>query len=177
MPVSASFRTIVVVALAAAGAVSAHGQAAAEYGAMTANSAGATAAVKVPFPNITLPGSTSNAPAAPPTTSTYLPAGAAEAAAEANRQYLQDHSGPDAAQISVHSVPDHAHVYVDTRFVGDASLNLKLAPGRHQVVVRAANMQESTLDLDLKAKQTQSIEVPMKSRYQNQVAIHWPSQK
>jgi len=32
-------------------------------------------------------------------------------------------------------------------------------------------------DFDLTAKQTQAIDLAMKSSYQNQVIIHWPSQK
>lgn len=170
-------RTILIVAVATVGAATVNAQASAEYGAVTSNSSGAAVALKPLFPKIVLPDGTSNAPAGTPSSPTYLTSGAADAAAKTNRQYLQDHSGTDAAQISLHSVPDHAHVWVDERFVGDTSMELKLAPGHHRVIVRAANMQDSSLDLNLAAKQTQTIEVPMKSRYQNQVTIHWPSQK
>jgi hypothetical protein len=38
-------------------------------------------------------------------------------------------------------------------------------------------MQQVTRDFDLTAKQAQAIDLPMKSSYQNQVIIQWPSQK
>jgi hypothetical protein len=39
-------------------------------------------------------------------------------------------------------------------------------------------MQESMREFDLAAKQTQSIDLPLKSAYQGQVNIHWsPQQK
>jgi hypothetical protein len=54
---------------------------------------------------------------------------------------------------------------------------MKVAPGHPQVLVRAPNMHEAVQEFDLAAKQAQSIDVPLKSSYQNQVILHWPSQK
>ena len=156
------------------GSVAMHGQAAAEYGMATANSAGITTALKPPVPNMGLPETTSNAG---PGAAAGVPGGTAESAAQTNRQSFQSHSGPNAAQVAVHTVPDHAQAWIDGKYLGPTPLDLKLAPGHHQVLVRAPNMHESVRELDLTAKQTQSIDLPMKSSYQNQVVIHWPSQK
>ena len=159
------------------GSVAMHGQAAAEYGMATANSAGITTALKPPVPNMGLPETKSNAGSGAASSSGGVPGGTAESAAKTNRQFFQSHSGPDAAQIAVHTVPDHAQAWIDGKYLGPTPLDLKLAPGHHQVLVRAPNMHESVRELDLTAKQTQSIDLPMKSSYQNQVVIHWPSQK
>ena len=156
------------------GAVAMHGQAAAEYGLAMGNSAGITTALKPPVPNLGLPETTSNAG---PGAAAGVPGGTAESAAKTNRQFFQSHSGPDAAQIAVHTVPDNAQAWIDGKFVGPTPLDLKLAPGHHQVLVRAPNMHEAVREFDLAAKQTQSIDLPLKSSYQNQVVIHWPSQK
>ncbi len=79
--------------------------------------------------------------------------------------------------VAVRTTPDHASAWIDGKFVGPAPLDLKLAPGHHQVLVRAPNMQQSVREFDVTAKQPQSVEVSLKSAYQNQVAIHWPAQK
>jgi hypothetical protein len=149
-----------------------------EYGVMTGTAAGAAASAKplIPMPNFGIPGSpSSNTPAV------SGPAGAAsmtpEAAAKANLQFFQAHAGPTSAEIAVHTAPDHASTWIDGKFVGPAPLTLKLAPGHHQILVRAISMREYTQEFDLAAKQTQSFEVALKAAVQNQVVIHWPAQK
>lgn len=160
-----------------------HAQAAVEYGVMTGNAAAATAGgsrTLIPFPNIALPGAGSNSgsAAAPASGPAGVPNGTAETAAKANLEFFQSHAGPDAASIAVHTVPDHASVWIDGKFLGTAPLlALKLAPGHHQILVRAPNMQESTRPFDLTAKQSQSLDFALKSSYQNQVTIHWNQQK
>ncbi len=165
-----------VIALMGAGAMRAQGIV--EYGAMTANSAGAAASARplIPMPNFGIPGSPASS-AAPASGPAGVPVGTAEAAAKTNLEFFQTHSGPSAAQIAVHTVPDHASAWIDGKFVGPAPLNLKLAPGHHQLLVRAPNMHESMQEFDLAAKQTQSIDIALKSAYQNQVVIHWAPQK
>jgi hypothetical protein len=159
------------------GAVAMHAQSAVEYGIMTGNSAGVTTALKPPVPNMGLPESTSGTGPGAASSSAGVSGGTAESAAKTNRQFFQSHSGANAAQIAVHTVPDHAQAWIDGKFVGPTPLDMKLAPGHHQVLVRAPNMHESEREFDLAAKQTQSIDLPLKSSYQNQVVIHWPSQK
>ncbi|HXP81290.1 MAG TPA: PEGA domain-containing protein [Verrucomicrobiae bacterium] len=168
---------VVLFILIFAGALAMHAQAVAEYGAAMGNSAGVTAAVKPPAPNLGLPETAANAGSGAALNSPGVPGGNAESAAQTNKQFFQSQSGPNAAQVAVHTVPDHAQAWIDGKFVGPTPLDLKLAPGHHQVLVRAPNMQEVVRDFDLTAKQTQAIDLAMKSSYQNQVIIHWPSQK
>jgi|ERR1019366_586894 hypothetical protein len=160
------------------GSLAMHGQSAAEYGIMTSNSgAAATASAKSTFPKITLPGSPSSAAPSAPSSSASAPVVTPEAAAKTNRQFFQEHSGPNAAQVSLHSVPDHAQAWIDGKFVGPTPLDLKLAPGHHRTLVRAPNMQDSVREFDVTAKQTQAMDFPLKPGYQSQVTIQWPSQK
>ena len=165
--------------LTLSGAALMYGQSAAEYAVMSGNLGGGAASGKplVPFPNITTPGNSASAGTAPASGATGAPGSTPEDAAKANRQFFQTHSGADAAQIAVHTVPDHAQAWIDGRFVGPTPLDLKLAPGHHRLLVRAPNMQESVQDFDLAAKQAQSIDLPLKASSQNQVIVHWPSQK
>jgi hypothetical protein len=168
---------VALIVLIFAGAVAMHGQAVLEYGTAVGSSASVTATVKPPVPNLGLPETSPNAGSGAALNSPGVPGENAESAALTNRQFFQSHSGPNAAQVAVHTVPDHAQAWIDGKFVGPTPLDLKLAPGHHQVVVRAPNMQQVTRDFDLTAKQAQAIDLPMKSSYQNQVIIQWPSQK
>ena len=183
MPLRALRYSVSLLAFLVLGTASLHAQAAVEYGIMTGNAAAATAGgsrAMIPFPNITLPGAGSNSgsSAAPASGPAGVPNGTAEAAAKANLQFFQSHAGPDAASVAVHTVPDHASVWIDGRFLGPAPvLALKLAPGHHQIIVRSPNMQESTREFDLTAKQSQSLDFALKSSYRNQVTIHWQQQK
>jgi hypothetical protein len=160
------------------GTASMRAQGIVEYGVITGTAAGAAASAKplIPMPNLGLPGNPS--PAAPAVSGA---AGSAamtpEAAAKANLQFFQAHAGPSPAEIVVRTVPDHASTWIDGKFVGPAPLILKVAPGHHQILVRAVAMHEYTQEFDLVAKQTQSIEVALKTSVQNQVVIQWPSQK
>jgi hypothetical protein len=102
-----------------------------------------------------------------------------ESIAKANLEYFQTLDDPDAAKVTVRTVPEHADAWIDGKFVGPAPLALKLAPGLHQVLVRAPNMRDSEQELNLTAKQTQSVDIPLKANPQNRqvVAIHWPAPK
>ena len=165
--------------LAFLGTSALHAQGAAEYGLATATtgSAGSSGKALVPFPNITLPGSGSSSATGPAPASSGVPGGTAESAAKGNMQFFQSHAGASAASVSIHTAPDHASVWIDGRFLGPAPVSLKLAPGHHQALVRAPNMQESTRPFDVDAKQALPLEFALKSSYQNQVVLHWPSQK
>jgi hypothetical protein len=161
-----------------AGSAAIAGQSGVEYGTvMSSNSVGVAASVKPPMPRTGLPDSLSSAGPSATSSSTFLPAGTAEAAAKTNRQFFQDHSGPDAAQVSLHTVPDHAEAWIDGKFVGITPLELKLAPGHHRVLVHLPNMQEFVREFDLASKQTQPIDLTLKSLYQSQVNIRRPPQK
>jgi PEGA domain len=164
------------------GTASVHAQGIVEYGVITGTAAGAAASAKplIPFPNLGNPGNPAAPAPAPGPAVTGAPGAASmtpEAAAKANLQFFQAHAGPTAAEIAVRTVPDHASTWVDGRFVGSAPVTLKLAPGHHQILVRALAMREYTQEFDLAAKQSQPINVALKSSVQNQVVIHWPAQK
>jgi hypothetical protein len=170
-----------VVVLSLLGTSVLHGQAAVEYGVMTGSSATAAASSRgIPFPNVAGALSTGSSPSAAPAPGSGpagVPSGTAEAAAKTNLDFFQSHAGPNAGTVAVHTSPDKANVWVDGKFLGPAALNLKLAPGHHQLLVRAPNMHEYLQEFDVTAKQAQSFEVAMKSAYQSQVVVHWPAQK
>jgi PEGA domain len=159
------------------GASALRGQSVVEYGTATSNTAGTASSVKPLKPQMGHrdsgwkpdPVPTSNYPSAP--------AISAEEAAKTNRQFFQDHSGPDAAQISLHTEPDHARVWIDYKLVGSTPLDLKLAPGHHRISVFAPYTQESVREVELAAKQKQHIDFSLKPEYQSQVTIHWTPQK
>ena len=132
----------------------------------------------VPFPKVTLPGDGgSSSGAGPALTSAGLPTAAPDVIAKENLQFFQSHAGADAAAVTVRSAPDHASVWIDGKYVGPAPVNVNLAPGHHQGLVRAPNMQESMQGFDVAAKQAQSLDFALKPSFQNQVMIQWPSQK
>jgi len=157
----------------------AHGQAAAEYGAMTAKMGAATAAAaKVPLPNLTLPGGSapaarkSSAPALAPAASSPSRLPTADEAAAANRLGIERRAGPEAAEISFTSVPEHAQVFIDTQFVGPAPLRLKLAPGRHRVYVTAPNMLASDQFIDVAPKQIRELVLSLNPRAPKRAEAH-----
>jgi hypothetical protein len=156
----------------------AHGQAAAEYGAMTAKMGAATAAAaKVPLPTLTIPGGSapparkaSKAPAQAASAPSRLPT-AGEAAA-ANRLGLQRRAGPEGVDISFRSVPEHAQVFIDTQFVGTAPMKLKLAPGHHRVYVTAPDMLASDQQIEVTPKQIREIVLSLNPRAPKKVELH-----
>ncbi|MGB9403493.1 MAG: PEGA domain-containing protein [Candidatus Acidiferrales bacterium] len=179
-----------VTALLVVGAASvAHAQGAVEYGTLTSGTASAVSSVKPTFPTIDLAGAMGNSGPAPSSSpsaspspapapgaaSAHLVAGAAEAAAATNRKTIEGHAGPDAGQVTLHSTPDHAQVWIDGQYVGATPLDLKLAPGHHKVLMHAADRLDATQDVELAGKQVQPVAVSLKPRYQNQVSISWPS--
>jgi PEGA domain len=157
------------------------GQAAVEHGVMMGNSAGAAASMKplIPAPETGLPESSPGAGSGAPSKSASVAGETPESIAKGNLQFFQTHSGLDAAQVAVHTVPDHAEAWIDGRFVGPAPLDLKLAPGHHEVLVRAPNMRDSEQEFDLAAKQTQTVNIPLKATPQTHqvIVLHWPAQK
>ncbi len=165
----------VIIVFTLMGAPAMRGQAAVEYGTLTSNIAGVATSVKPPDLTKVLPGSASSAGSSARSSFVSIPTVSPEEAAKANRQFFLGHAGPDAAQISLHTAPDHAAAWIDGKYIGPAPLDLKLAPGHHQLLVRAPNMQESIREFDVTAKQTLPIELTLKSGYQSGVTVHWPS--
>ncbi len=164
-----SFRPYVVIAFLLMAPSAMFGQAAVEYGHLASGSAGAISSVKPTLPGTNLPGNASGSSSAANSSSSP------ETIAKANRQFFQTHAGPNAAEISVHTAPDNAAVWIDGKFVGPAPLDLKLTPGHHQVLVRSPNMQQSTQQFDVTPKQVLPIEFKLKAAYPSQMILQWPS--
>jgi len=142
----------------------AHAQAAAEYGAVVGNSSTAAAGAKIKVPNVKLPepGGASAPAAGKPAAGAAAKAVTHDAAAAANRQYLESLAGADAATVSLKSTPEHAQVFVDTRFVGPAPMELKLAPGHHDIMVRATGMETIRQSVELVAKTPREFSLTLK---------------
>jgi PEGA domain len=157
-------RSLPIVALCLAGVTAARAQSTAEYGAATSNSGTAVAKVKVPIPKITLPVTASTQSSAPAARSSPASIPGADTAAANNRLALQKRAGPDAAEVSLGSVPDHALVWVDTQFVGTTPMKLNLAPGQHRVRMSEPDMEAVYEDVDLAAKQPKQVVVSLKPR-------------
>ena len=142
MLLSGSRRWITIVVLCLTGVAVAKAQSSAEYGAATANSGTAAANAKVPIPKVRLPTSTTAQDGTPAAATSGNPTSvpSADAAAANNRIALEKRAGPDAAEVSLRSVPDGALVWVDMQFVGATPMRLKMAPGQHRVRMSAPGM-------------------------------------
>ena len=162
MPSIPLARVLLGLLLGLTGSVCAFAQAAAEYGSVTSKAAAAAAKTKPLALNPT-------PPAQPP--SPHLPVQSAETAAAANFRALKEHAGPDAAKLSLRSVPDHAQVWIDTRFVGTTPLDLTVAPGTHQLEVRGAGMESARQKVELPPKQTLQVTVSLKPYYRNKITL------
>ena len=160
MPSTPLTRLLLGLLLGLTGSVCAFAQAAAEYGSLTSKAAAAAAKAKPLALNPT-------PPAQPP--SAHLPVQSAEAAAVANCRALKEHAGPDAAKLSLRSVPDHAQVWIDTRFVGTTPLDLTVAPGTLEV--RGAGMESARQKVELPPKQTLQVTVSLKPYYRNKISL------
>jgi PEGA domain len=154
-------------------------QSAVESGILSGNSAGVAASAKplVTFPKIQNPGQPSSSSATPSQGSAGAPSATPEATAKSNLLFFENHSGPDPGQIAVRTVPEHGMAWIDGKFIGSAPVNLKLAPGHHQVLVRSPNMHEATKDFEVTARQEQSLDFVLQPAKPSQVIVHWPSQK
>jgi hypothetical protein len=146
---------------------------------MTAKMGAATAAAaKVPLPTIVIPSGSapaarkSSAPKPAPAASAPSRLPTADEAAAANRLGLERRAGPEGADISFTSVPEHAQVFIDTQFVGAAPLKLKLAPGHHRVYVTAPNMLASDQFIDVTPKQIREIVLSLNPRAPKRAEAH-----
>jgi PEGA domain len=170
-----TFRPYAVMAFLLAVPSVACGQAAVEYGHLAAGSAGAISSAKPTLPGTNLPGNASGSGSGTSSRSASNSSSSPETIAKSNRQFFQTHSGPNAAQISVHTIPVNTAVWIDGKFVGSTPLDLKLTPGHHQVLVRSPNMQQSVKEFDLTPKQVLPVEFTLKSAYPSQMILQWPS--
>jgi hypothetical protein len=141
----------------------ARAQSTAEYGAATSASGTAAANAKVPIPKMTLPGANPAPSAAgkPATAANSAAVPSAKTAAANNRLALERQAGPDAPQVTLRSVPDHALVWIDMQYVGAAPMTLKLAPSLHHVRMALPGIEPRYQDLDLTSKQTKEIVISL----------------
>lgn len=157
---------LLIIVVCVTGVTVAQAQSSAEYGAATANSGTAAANAKVPIPKMTLPTPTSARGGTPAPAAGGNPTSvpSADASAANNRLTFEKRAGPDAAELSLRSVPDNALVWIDMQFVGATPLNLKLAPGHHRVRMSSRDMQAVYEDVDLVVKQAKEVVVTLKPR-------------
>jgi len=165
MRLGAVLRCLLVFFLGLACAACAWAQAAAEYGSATAKAGATAAGAKLPKPNLNPP-----APSGQPQ-SAHLPIQTGESVAAANVLRLEQHAGPDAAKLSLQSVPDRAQVWVDGLFVGAAPLNLTLAPGRHRVEMRSPAKESGRQEIELVPKQSRQVALTLASRYPKKISL------
>lgn len=158
-------RCLVVFFLGLACAACAWAQAGAEYGSATAKAGATAAGAKLPKPNLTPP-ATSGQPQ-----SAHLPIQTGESVAAGNVRSLQEHAGPDAAKLSLQSVPDHAQVWLNGLFVGATPLNLTLAPGRYRVEMRSAAKESGRQEIELVPKQSRQVAMTLAPRYPKKISL------
>jgi hypothetical protein len=141
----------------------ARAQSSVEYGSATSVSGAGAANAKPIFPKVILPSAKTVQPGAPANGKPAPMPNPDEAAAN-NKLALERNAGPDGAEMTLHSTPDHALVWVDTRFVGTTPITMNLAVGRHRVRMSALNMQAVDQDVELLAKQPKAIELTLSPR-------------
>lgn len=130
----------------------------------------------VVIPKFDAPANTAAVPAAAAARVGDIPGGAAPSGPppeEANRKLLEGQAGSDAAKLELNSNPAEAQVYIDGIYVGRAPVELRLAPGRHQVIMRG-NEGSGGQMIGLLPKETQQVTISVAPLYPSQVSIHWP---
>ena len=127
-------------------------------------------------PNFGGAASTGSAPATAIARATGTPQAAAPSGPppeEANRKLLEDQSGSDAGKLQLNSNPADAQVFIDGIYVGRAPIDIRLAPGRHQVAMKG-NGSSGERFIGLLPKETQQVTLSLTPLYPGQISIHWP---
>jgi len=158
-------RCFLVVVLGLAGVACARAQAGAEYGSATAKVAATASGAKLPKPDLAAPTSGGQRQSA------HLPIQTGESVAAANVRNLQEHAGPDAAKLSLESVPDHVQVSVNGFFVGLTPLHLALAPGRYRVEMRGAGLESGRQEVEVLPKQSRRVVLTLAPRYPKKISL------
>lgn len=159
-----SLGCLVVLLLGLACANYARAQATAEYGAATSKAGVAASGAKLPKPDLNPPDASGPPPSA------HLPIQTGESVA-ANFKSLQEHAGPDAANLSLESVPDHAQVLVNGLYLGATPVKLTLAPGRYRVEMRGAGLEPVRQEVELVPKQGRRVTLTLPSRYPRKISL------
>ncbi len=117
-------------------------------------------------------GSVQNGPALAP--ELVSPAASASPSEESNRKRLENQAGNDAGKLAIKSDPDDAQVYVSGIDVGRTPLELHLAPGRYQIIIRGKDGESGERFVGLLPNETQQVTVPLTTLYPGKVAVQWP---
>jgi hypothetical protein len=91
----------------------------------------------------------------------------------ANRLSLEQHAGPDAAKLSLKSVPAKAVVRIDGKPVGQTPLSISLAPGSYRIDMQGPRMESGKRQLTLGPKETRELDLPLSAppRYPSQITL------
>jgi PEGA domain len=87
------------------------------------------------------------------------------AADEINRKALEQRAGPDAAKLSLESMPSEALTYLDGIFVGRTPLLLVVPPGKYKVEMRGKQEAFGERLVGLLPNETQNLALNLESRY------------
>jgi hypothetical protein len=89
---------------------------------------------------------------------------------KANRKALEEHSGPDAGKLMLHSVPTGAQIYVNGLLVGRTPLLLLVAPGKYEIEMRGQRLEYGKRSIGLLPNETQEIIVTLASLYPTRIS-------
>ena len=90
---------------------------------------------------------------------------------DANRQALEQEAGEDAGKLLLRSTPTKAAVWIEGKRVGSTPLLLVLAPGAYRVELRGSRMEFAGQRVDLQARETRELNVPLEQRYPSHVRL------
>jgi len=83
---------------------------------------------------------------------------------------LEDHAGPDAGKLMMHSVPTGAQIFVNGLYVGHAPLLMLLAPAKYKVEMRGQRQDFGQRTISLEAHETREIVVTLASKYPGKIS-------
>src|SRR5215471_1756499 len=142
----------------------ARAQGTAEYGAATSKAGITASSAKLPKPDVNPPATSGPPPSA------HLPIQSGQSVA-ANFKSLQERAGPDAANLTLESVPDHSQVLVNGLYLGATPVKLTLAPGRYRVEMRGAGVEPVRQEVELTPKQARRVSLTLAPRYPRKISL------
>jgi hypothetical protein len=89
---------------------------------------------------------------------------------EVNRKALEEHTGPDAGKIMLHSVPTGAQIYINGLLVGRTPLLLVVPPGKYRIEMRGQRQEYGKRSIGLLPNETQDIIVTLSSLYPTRIS-------
>jgi hypothetical protein len=113
----------------------------------------------------------SSAPAA--SNQAAVATGSEKSLADANRRGLEEAAGPNAATLSLKSLPVKAAVRINGKPVGQTPLQLSLAPGTYHIEMEGPRMEAGKQQLDLSPKETRQVELQLSAapRYPSHITL------